>query len=65
MTDERNRVDNDDASRDERRNQTDDVAKQGLSASRTGDRNRGDDLSDIGGTDEMGSETGGLAGTSR
>lgn len=65
MTDRRNRVDNNDASRDERRNQTDDAAKQGLSASRTGDRDRDDDLSDIGGTDEMGGETGGLAGTSR
>ena len=65
MTDKRIRIDNDDASRDERRNQTDDVAKQGLSASRTGDRARDDDLSDIGETDEMGSETGGLAGTSR
>ena len=65
MTDDRKRVDNNDASRDERRNQTDDEAKQGLSASRTGDRDRDDDLSDIGGTDEMTGETGGLAGTSR
>ena len=65
MMDDRNRVDNNDASRNERRNQTDDEAKQGLSASRTGDRDRDDDLSDIGGTDEMASQTGGLAGTSR
>lgn len=65
MTDDRKRVDNNDASRDERRNQTDDEAKQGLSASRTGDRDRDDDMSDIGGTDEMTGETGGLAGTSR
>lgn len=65
MTDDRKRVDNNDASRDERRNQTDDEAKQGLSASRTGDRDRDDDVSDIGGTDEMTGETGGLAGTSR
>lgn len=65
MTDDRNRIDNDDASRDEERNQTDDVARRGLSASRTGHREAGDDMSDIGGTDEMGSETGGLAGTSR
>lgn len=65
MTDDRKRVDNNDASRNERRNQTDDEAKQGLSASRTGDRDRDDDMSDIGGTDEMTGETGGLAGTSR
>ena len=63
MTDDRKRVDNDDASRNERRNQTDDEARQGLSASRTGDRD--DDVSDIGSTEEMTSETGGLAGTSR
>lgn len=36
-----------------------------LSSSRTGDRKRGDDNSDIGGTDEMTGSTGGLAGTSR
>jgi hypothetical protein len=65
MTDDRKRVDNNDAARNERRNQTDDEAKQGLSASRTGDRDRDDDMSDIGGTDEMTSQTGGLAGTSR
>ena len=65
MTDDRKRVDNNDASRNERRNQTDDEAKQGLSASRTGDRDGDDDMSDIGGTDEMTSQTGGLAGTSR
>ena len=65
MTADRNRIDNNDASRRERRNRTDDEAKEGLSASRTGDRDQGDDLSDIGGTEEMGSETGGLAGTSR
>jgi len=35
------------------------------SASRTGERKPGDDLSDIGGTDEMTGSTGGLAGTSR
>jgi hypothetical protein len=65
MTSDRDRIDNDDASRDEARNRTDDERKIGLSASRTGDRDKDDDLSDIGGTDEMGSETGGLAGTSR
>lgn len=65
MTDDRNRTDNNDASRDESRNRTDDERKIGLSSSRTGDRDRDDDMSDIGGTEEMGSETGGLAGTSR
>jgi hypothetical protein len=65
MTDDRNRSDNDEARRDVRRNQTDDAPKEGLSASRTGDRDGGDDLSDIGGTDEMTGSTGGLAGTSR
>lgn len=36
-----------------------------LSSSRTGDRKRGDDNSDIGSTDEMTGSTGGLAGSSR
>ncbi len=63
--DDRKRIDNDDASRNEDRNLTDDERASGLSASRTGDRDRDDDLSDIGGTDEMTSSTGGLAGTSR
>lgn len=39
-------------------------ASLGASASRTGKRTR-DDTDDIGGTDEMGASTGGLAGTSR
>jgi|GEM_PF-6072776 len=65
MTDDRDRIDNDDASRHEDRNRTDDVAGKGLSASRTGHRDRNDDMSDIGGTDEMTGSTGGLAGTSR
>ncbi len=65
MSDDRKRIDNNDASRDEPRNRTDDERGIGLSSSRTGERDRDDDLSDIGGTDEMGSETGGLAGTSR
>jgi hypothetical protein len=63
--DDRKRIDNDDASRDEDRNRTDDERASGLSASRTGNRDGNDDLSDIGGTDEMTSSTGGLAGTSR
>lgn len=65
MNDDRKRVrvDNNDASRDEPRNQTDDERGIGLSSSRTGDRD--DDLSDIGGTEEMDGSTGGLAGTSR
>jgi len=69
MTDDRNRIDNNDASRDEDRNRTDDERGIGLntggSSSRTGDRRGDDDMSDIGGTDEMDSSTGGLAGTSR
>lgn len=54
------------ASRDNPENMTDDERGIGLNASssRTGDR-RGEDKDDIGGTDEMGSTTGGLAGTSR
>jgi len=65
MTD-RNRVDNNDADRNEPRNRTDDERGIGLnsSSSRTGDRH-GDDTSDIGSTDSMESSTGGLAGTSR
>lgn len=39
-------------------------ASLGASASRTG-RRSADDTDDIGGTDEMGASTGGLAGTSR
>lgn len=66
MSDDRKRVvDNNDASRRERRNQTDDEAGEGLSSSRTGDRDRDDDMSDIGSTDEMTGSTGGLAGSSR
>lgn len=67
MANDRNRlpVDNNDASRDEPRNQTDDERKIGLSSSRADDRDRNDDLSDIGSIDEMGSETGDLPGTSR
>ncbi len=63
--DDGKRIDNDDASRDEDRNRTDDERTSGLSASRTGNRDGDDDLSDIGGTDEMTSSTGGLAETSR
>lgn len=37
----------------------------GPSASRTGTRDRDDDVSDIGSSDTMGGSTGGLAGTSR
>lgn len=68
MSDDRNRVDNNDGSRDEPRNQTDDERGIGLtnkgSASRTGTR-QGEDTSDIGDTESMRSSTGGLAGTSR
>lgn len=47
-------------------NMTDDERGEGLnvSSSRTGHR-EGGDTDDIGGTDEMDSSTGGLAGTSR
>ena len=37
----------------------------GRSASRTGARDRGDDVKDIGSSDKMTGSTGGLAGTSR
>lgn len=65
MTDDDKRIDRDDASPSKPLDESGNAAKAGLSASRTGDRSRDDDLSDIGGTEEMGSETGGLAGTSR
>lgn len=50
---------------DEAPGSTEPIPVPNASASRTGDRKRDDDLSDIGGTDEMTSSTGGLAGTSR
>lgn len=55
-----------DGSPDLPENMTDDERGEGLNASssRTGHRESGD-TDDIGGTDEMDSSTGGLAGTSR
>lgn len=54
------------ASPDLPENMTDDERGEGINvaSSRTGHRGRGD-TDDIGGTEEMGGSTGGLAGTSR